>query len=93
MRRLGVLVKETDGEAIAEHDLRLRGVGELLGVRQSGLARTPCLGLPLTADVINHAFCVSEEESRRAAEFFSETSAGARLAEFAERAMHITFDS
>ena len=93
MRRLGVLVKEVDGEAIAEHDLRLRGVGELLGVRQSGLARTPCLGLPLTADVINHAFCVSEEESRRAAEFFSETSAGARLAEFAERAMHITFDS
>ena len=93
MRRLGVLVKEVDGEAIADHDLRLRGVGELLGVRQSGLARTPCLGLPLTADVINHAFCVSEEESRRAAEFFSETSAGARLAEFAERAMHITFDS
>jgi ATP-dependent DNA helicase RecG len=36
--RLRVMEKETDGFKIAEADLRLRGPGELLGTRQSGLA-------------------------------------------------------
>ena len=35
-RRLRVLTKTNDGFVIAEEDLRLRGPGELLGVRQSG---------------------------------------------------------
>jgi ATP-dependent DNA helicase RecG len=34
--RLKVIYENTDGFAIAEHDLRLRGKGELLGERQSG---------------------------------------------------------
>ena len=36
--RLSVMADETDGFKIAEADLRLRGPGELLGTRQSGLA-------------------------------------------------------
>jgi len=36
--RLRVMEKELDGFKIAEADLRLRGPGELLGARQSGLA-------------------------------------------------------
>jgi ATP-dependent DNA helicase RecG len=36
--RLRVMEKEHDGFKIAEADLRLRGPGELLGTRQSGLA-------------------------------------------------------
>jgi ATP-dependent DNA helicase RecG len=36
--RLRVMEKEHDGFKIAEADLRLRGPGELLGARQSGLA-------------------------------------------------------
>jgi ATP-dependent DNA helicase RecG len=36
--RLSVMEKEHDGFKIAEADLRLRGPGELLGARQSGLA-------------------------------------------------------
>ncbi|MGQ0741248.1 MAG: ATP-dependent DNA helicase RecG [Alphaproteobacteria bacterium] len=35
--RLAVLRRTNDGFVIAEEDLRLRGAGELLGVRQSGL--------------------------------------------------------
>jgi ATP-dependent DNA helicase RecG len=35
--RLKLLERETDGSKIAEADLRIRGPGELLGVRQSGL--------------------------------------------------------
>ena len=36
-RRLRALVQQHDGFLIAEQDLRLRGPGELLGVRQAGL--------------------------------------------------------
>ena len=37
MRRLEVLRGSNDGFAIAEADLELRGAGNLLGTRQSGL--------------------------------------------------------
>jgi ATP-dependent DNA helicase RecG len=36
-QRLAALRKHDDGFVIAEEDLRLRGAGELLGVRQSGM--------------------------------------------------------
>jgi ATP-dependent DNA helicase RecG len=37
MERLGIMAKTNDGFVIAEKDLELRGPGELLGTRQSGL--------------------------------------------------------
>ena len=37
LERLNVLVRTTDGFAIAAEDLRLRGPGDILGTRQSGL--------------------------------------------------------
>jgi ATP-dependent DNA helicase RecG len=39
IERLKVMMETTDGFAIAERDMRLRGPGELLGVRQSGFLR------------------------------------------------------
>ncbi|MHB8108432.1 MAG: ATP-dependent DNA helicase RecG [Syntrophorhabdaceae bacterium] len=36
-RRLKIMEKTTDGFVIAEEDLRIRGVGDMLGIRQSGL--------------------------------------------------------
>jgi ATP-dependent DNA helicase RecG len=38
-RRLEVMEETADGFVIAEEDLRMRGPGELLGVRQAGLPR------------------------------------------------------
>ncbi|MDQ6652453.1 MAG: DNA helicase RecG, partial [Acidobacteriota bacterium] len=35
--RLGIMAKTNDGFVIAEKDLELRGPGELLGTKQSGL--------------------------------------------------------
>jgi ATP-dependent DNA helicase RecG len=36
-RRLRIMEKTSDGFAIAEEDLKIRGVGDMLGVRQSGM--------------------------------------------------------
>jgi len=38
IERLTILTDSTDGFAIAEEDLRLRGPGEFAGTAQSGLA-------------------------------------------------------
>ena len=60
-QRLDVLVRSTDGFEIAEMDLRLRGPGQVLGTRQSGL---PDLALASLADdgaVLDDA----REEARR----------------------------
>lgn len=58
-QRLEVMTQTNDGFVIAERDLQIRGPGEFMGVRQSGL---PDL---LLADIVNDAKIL--EEARRAA--------------------------
>jgi ATP-dependent DNA helicase RecG len=63
--RLKALAERSDGFALAEIDLELRGEGELIGVRQSGLAQFRVAELPrdrelqerarLRAEAIDHA--------------------------------------
>lgn len=59
-QRLGVLEESTDGFWISEMDLRLRGPGEVLGTRQSGLPDFALASLTEDQAVLNQA--------RRAAE-------------------------
>jgi ATP-dependent DNA helicase RecG len=53
--RLKALARHTDGFALAEIDLELRGEGELTGTRQSGLARFDFARLPDDAAILERA--------------------------------------
>jgi ATP-dependent DNA helicase RecG len=53
--RLKALAEHTDGFALAEIDLELRGEGELTGTRQSGLARFRFARLPEDAPLLERA--------------------------------------
>jgi ATP-dependent DNA helicase RecG len=53
--RLQALAQESDGFALAEVDLRLRGEGELVGTRQSGLAQYRFAELPRDAELLERA--------------------------------------
>jgi ATP-dependent DNA helicase RecG len=60
--RLGIMAKTTDGFVIAEKDLELRGPGELLGTRQSGLPEFRI------GNIVRDRLLL--EEAKRAAEFY-----------------------
>jgi ATP-dependent DNA helicase RecG len=51
-RRLQAVAKERDGFRLAEIDLGLRGEGEILGTRQSGLPRFAVASLPEDAETL-----------------------------------------
>ncbi|MGB1897171.1 MAG: ATP-dependent DNA helicase RecG, partial [Parvibaculales bacterium] len=50
--RLGIMRETEDGFKIAEEDLRLRGAGEVLGTRQSGLPAFRLADLEAHADLL-----------------------------------------
>ena len=53
--RLKIMYEESDGFAIAQHDLLLRGPGEYLGVRQSGVPLLRFADLARDADLVETA--------------------------------------
>ena len=59
--RLKIIYESTDGFAIAQHDLRLRGPGELLGARQSGVAMLRFADISADEDLLNQARQVADE--------------------------------
>jgi ATP-dependent DNA helicase RecG len=52
VERLIVLLNSQDGFAIAEEDLRIRGAGDFLGTRQSGLPRLHFADLVRDGDLV-----------------------------------------
>jgi ATP-dependent DNA helicase RecG len=53
--RLRALAEHHDGFKLAEIDLELRGEGEMLGTRQSGLAQFKIARLPEDAELLERA--------------------------------------
>jgi ATP-dependent DNA helicase RecG len=59
--RLKVIFENTDGFEIAQQDLQLRGPGELLGARQSGVAMLRFADIDADEDLLTHARTVADE--------------------------------
>jgi ATP-dependent DNA helicase RecG len=57
--RLKVIYENSDGFEIARHDLRLRGPGELLGARQSGVPLLRFADLNRDLDLLEQARAVA----------------------------------
>lgn len=64
MERLGIMEQTGDGFLIAEKDLEIRGAGELLGTRQSGLPEFRVANLLRDQQIL--------EQARKEAEFYLE---------------------
>lgn len=59
--RLKIIYENTDGFEISRHDLQLRGPGELLGARQSGVPMLRFADLALDLDLLDAARDAAEE--------------------------------
>jgi ATP-dependent DNA helicase RecG len=59
--RLNVLRATNDGFAVAQKDLELRGPGEVLGTRQTGIAELRVADLLRDADLLPAVIEISEE--------------------------------
>lgn len=58
--RLGVMRETTDGFRIAEKDLEIRGPGEVLGTRQTGLAQMKIADLERDADQLERVTALAQ---------------------------------
>ncbi len=58
--RLRLFVRTTDGFELAEHDLRLRGMGELFGTRQHGFGGLRVAHLVKDQDLLS----LAQEDAR-----------------------------
>lgn len=67
-QRLKIIYENTDGFEVARADLRLRGPGEFLGVRQSGVPMLKIADLERDADLLEAARQVAQEMLRTAPE-------------------------
>ena len=55
IQRLETLEKSNDGQYLAEMDFAMRGVGDFLGVKQSGRSLTPIFSLQINAQILSNA--------------------------------------
>lgn len=60
-QRLGVLRESNDGFVIAQKDLEIRGAGEILGTRQTGLAEFKIADIERDADMIPTAANIAQQ--------------------------------
>jgi ATP-dependent DNA helicase RecG len=62
--RLKIIYESTDGFAIAQQDLHLRGPGELLGARQSGVPMLRFADVSMDAELLSSARTIADEMLR-----------------------------
>ena len=78
--RLGVMRETTDGFKVAQKDLELRGPGEVLGTRQTGLMQLRVADLVRDADLLPQVIEISDAlyatEPKRAAALVARWNSG-----------------
>lgn len=55
IERLSTLEKSNDGQYLAEVDFSMRGAGDFIGTKQSGISVTPIFGLQMNSEVLKNA--------------------------------------
>mgnify|MGYP000439869570 FL=1 len=55
IERLSTLEKSNDGQYLAEVDFAMRGAGDFIGTKQSGISLTPIFGLQMNGEVLGNA--------------------------------------
>lgn len=55
IERLSTLEKSNDGQYLAEVDFAMRGAGDFIGTKQSGISLTPIFGLQMNGEVLVNA--------------------------------------
>jgi ATP-dependent DNA helicase RecG len=78
MKRLEILNQSNDGFHIASEDLRLRGAGDIFGVRQSGLLEFPLADIYQDAAVLQEAAAAAEAVLARDPELTEAENEGLR---------------
>lgn len=63
-KRLKIMERTGDGFAIAEEDLRIRGVGDMLGVRQSGMPPFRIGDIVRDIDIMTRARSIAEDYTK-----------------------------
>jgi ATP-dependent DNA helicase RecG len=86
-QRLEVLVRSSDGFEIAEMDLRLRGPGQVLGTRQSGLPDLALASLTDDGELLELARSVAQEITQADPDLQSHSGLALALAEQRRRQM------
>jgi len=64
-KRLEIMRQTNDGFLISEEDLKLRGSGELLGTKQSGLPRFRIADFTSNPDLYGELFAMANKDARR----------------------------
>jgi ATP-dependent DNA helicase RecG len=54
-QRLSILTKTNDGFIIAQEDLKIRGAGDIIGLKQSGIPESALQGLVDQEDLLIHS--------------------------------------
>ena len=86
-QRLELLVRSSDGFEIAEMDLRLRGPGQVLGTRQSGLPDLALASLTDDGEVLERARAVAQEITQADPSLLAHPGLAQALAEQRRRQM------
>ncbi|MCQ2602856.1 MAG: DNA helicase RecG, partial [Clostridia bacterium] len=89
--RLSSLEKISDGLLLAEKDLDMRGAGDILGARQSGVSVSPWLGLPLNFNVLTKAKQIEHDNPESVYEFTK--ALGADYSAFVDNLQSVTLNS